>query len=269
MTVKKADGDSPRPARSGEDRDDRPSRARRDGEEDAVEIVDVTAADDAGVPLEAAESGADLEVLGHDAQQAHLAAAARVEALERELAEARGRASAAEERSAAAEARGHELREQLLRTAADLDNFRKRMERERVEERRQAAAGLIKNLLPATDNLRRALEQASRAAAESPALAAFTEGVRMIEQQLHDILGAAGLERVDASGAFDPSVHEALMQEPRPDIPHMAVLEVLEPGYRLGGRLLRPARVKVCWNPDAVPAPAVEADGTAGDGEST
>ena len=89
-------------------------------------------------------------------------------------------------------------------------------------------------------------------------MAGFLEGVRLIETQFFDILRAAGLEPVDSEGAFDPAVHEALMQEPSADAPHLSILEVFERGYLFGGRLLRPARVKVAHNPDWVAPPADE-----------
>ena len=145
--------------------------------------------------------------------------------------------------------RAGEAREQLIRTAADFDNFRKRTERDRVDERRQAASGLVRDLLPVLDALGRALESAGAAEANAE-LAGFVAGVRMIETQFKDALRQAGLERVDTAGTFDPLYHEALMQEPCDDKPHLSILQVFEEGYRLGGRLLRPARVKVAHNPD-------------------
>lgn len=146
-------------------------------------------------------------------------------------------------------ARANELREQLMRTAADFDNFRKRTERDRIEERKQAAAGLVRNLLPVLDAVGRALQSAQQGH-EKTDLQGFIDGVHMIEAQLFEVLKAAGLERVDTAGGFDPVVHEALMQQPTDEHPHMAIIDVFEPGYRLGGKLLRPARVKVAHNPD-------------------
>lgn len=147
-------------------------------------------------------------------------------------------------------ARANELREQLMRTAADFDNFRKRTERDRIEERKQAAAGLVRNLLPVLDAVGRALQSAQQGH-EKTDLQGFIDGVHMIEAQLFEVLKAAGLERVDTTGGFDPVVHEALMQQPSEEHPHLAIIDVFEPGYRLGGKLLRPARVKVAHNPDA------------------
>ena len=98
--------------------------------------------------------------------------------------------------------------------------------------------------------------QGDKAAADDQVLAGFVEGVRLIETQFFDILTAAGLEPVDAAGAFDPAVHEALMQEPSEEAPHLSILEVFERGYLFGGRLLRPARVKVAHNPGGPAQPA-------------
>lgn len=164
-------------------------------------------------------------------------------------------------------ARTAELKDALMRTAADFDNFRKRMERDRVEERKQAAAGLVKNLLPVLDAVGRALGSAS-AAPSSPELAGFIEGIRMVESQLLETLRQAGLEPVPTDGTFDPVHHEALMQEANESVPHMTILSVFEPGYRLGGRLLRPARVKVAYNPGGVAEGAARGSSGEGNGEA-
>ncbi len=203
--------------------------------EDDIEILGVSAADEAGVPLE------EADVAGPAGADAGLAARLRAE-----------------------QQQASQLREQLLRTAADFENYRKRMERDRVEERKQAAAGLVRNLVPVLDSFRRALAQAAEPTTSDTALRSFVEGVKLIHSQLLDILGSAGLEPVDTSGAFDPAVHEALMQEPSTTARHLDVLEVLEPGYRFGGRLLRPARVKVAFNPGSGGGTN---DGASGDGD--
>ncbi len=150
-----------------------------------------------------------------------------------------------------------EVREQLIRTAADFENFRKRTDRDRLDERKQAASGLVRDLLPVLDGLGRALSSAGDTEANRE-LGTFVAGVRMIEAQLRESLKQAGLERVDTSGIFDPMYHEALMQEPCEDKPHLSVLQVFEEGYRFGGRLLRPARVKVAHNPGGVSQPDEE-----------
>jgi molecular chaperone GrpE len=213
--------------RPGAASDDRPPA---DGED--IEILEVSAADEAGVPLEAPSS---------------TGASADAERLRAQVGE---------------------LREQLLRTAADFDNFRKRTERDRIEERKQAAAGVVRGLLPVLDSFSRALSQAD-ALKDTPALAGFVDGVKLIESQLFDILKAAGLEAIETEGRFDPIHHEALMQEPSPTVPHLSILEVYEPGYRLGGRLLRPARVKVAYNPESEAGPQDASDDSKAEAEGT
>ena len=173
----------------------------------------------------------------------------------------------AEARASAAEKRADDLREQVLRSAADFDNLRKRLERERVEERKHAATSLVRQLLPVADSLHRALEQAQSAKEEAPGFSAFVDGLCLIESQFFDILKASGLQVIEAKGqAFDPALHEALLQEAS-NAEHMTVLDVLETGYLFNGRLLRPARVKVAFNPegrDAESAKDVERGGSDG-----
>lgn len=218
---------------------------RGDDADEDIEILEVAAADEAGVRLPDREPAGRLD---DDDMEIDL----DVDALEAAASSGASPGSpGAGAGAAAARAEAAELREQLLRTAADFDNYRKRVERDRVEERKQATAGLVRSLLPVLDSLRRALSQARVETGEEASAKGFLEGFRLIETQLFDILKSAGLEAVDASGLFDPTFHEALMQESTPDAPHMSVLEVFEPGYRLGGRLLRPARVKVANNPSA------------------
>ena len=219
----------------GPDGDDGGDDGGDDSEE--IEILDYEAADEAGVrlgkakPPQPEEPEIDVDTDDFDVSTASSSRAASSADLD------------------AARAHAQELREQLLRTAADFENFRKRIERDRVEERKQATSGLLRNLLPVLDTLHRAIGQAGTS--DDAAVKAFADGMRLVESQLFDTLKAAGLEPVDTSGTFDPTVHEALMQETTTDAPHMSVLEVFEPGYRLGGRLLRPARVKVANNPAA------------------
>jgi molecular chaperone GrpE len=144
-----------------------------------------------------------------------------------------------EERLAAAEARAQEHLKDLQRVAADFDNFRKRAARERHETVAFAHERLVKELLPVLDDLERALE-----AVQHHEEAKLEEGVRLVHRQLADVLQRAGLDEIATEGEFDPHVHEALLSQPS-DADEGSVIEVLQKGYRLGDRVLRPARVVV------------------------
>ena len=147
--------------------------------------------------------------------------------------------AALEERLAAAEARAQEHLADLQRVAADFDNYKKRAVRERDQLVARAAERLVKELLPVLDDLERALE-----AANEHEEAKLEEGVRLVHRALADALAKEGLTEIEADGAFDPHVHEALLSQPS-DAEEGAVIQVLQKGYRLGDRVLRPARVVV------------------------
>jgi molecular chaperone GrpE len=134
-----------------------------------------------------------------------------------------------------------------LRTAADLDNFRKRTARERSESLRFANASLLDELLPVIDNFEWGLQAAS-----SDAGSPIYQGMAMVQKQLQDFLTSQGVETIDATGQeFDPNLHEAVSQEPHDDIPENRVICQTRKGYRLHGRLLRPASVTVSRGPAA------------------
>ncbi|HEY9466433.1 MAG TPA: nucleotide exchange factor GrpE [Vicinamibacterales bacterium] len=131
------------------------------------------------------------------------------------------------------------LQDRLLRTAADFDNYRKRMDRERRDLAEQTAAEAIKDLLPIIDNLERALQ----AAAEDDPL---RKGVELIHKQMLEMLRKRGVTPIEALGAdFDPNVHEAVTHEESDQHREGEVMEELQRGYKVGERLLRPAMVKV------------------------
>ena len=125
------------------------------------------------------------------------------------------------------------------RTAADFDNFRKRATREREEYVTLANERLVKELLPILDDLERAL-----VAATEHEEAMLEEGVRLVHKSLESLLARQGLAEIDASGMFDPHVHEALLSQPS-DAAEGSVIDVVQKGYTLGGRVVRPARVVV------------------------
>jgi len=127
-----------------------------------------------------------------------------------------------------------------LRLAADFDNYRKRVAREQVEWTSRANERLLNELLPVLDDLERALE----AAAEHEE-AKLEEGVRLVHRSLLGLVERHGLSEIETEGAFDPHVHEALLAQPGEGAEEGSVLQVLQKGYRLGDKVLRPARVIV------------------------
>ena len=138
-----------------------------------------------------------------------------------------------------------EWRERAIRAAADLENFRKRMEREKGEARRYANQSLLEELLPVLDNFHMGLEAAS---ADSESM--IFKGMEMVKKQLDDFLAGQGVEEIPAEEKiFDPAVHEAVTQEDCEDSPEGIVLRVIRRGYRMGDRLLRPANVVVSRAP--------------------
>jgi molecular chaperone GrpE len=140
------------------------------------------------------------------------------------------------------------LKDRLLRALAEMENLRRRTEREVVDARTYGIASFARDVLTVADNMRRALDavgQGPRASAD-PATTAFLEGVELTERELQKILEKHGVTRLDPAGQkFDPNMHQAMYEVPDPSIPAGTVVEVVQPGYRLGERVLRPAMVAV------------------------
>jgi molecular chaperone GrpE len=133
------------------------------------------------------------------------------------------------------------LQDRLLRTAAEFDNYRKRMDRERRELSEYAAADVLKDLLPILDNFERALQ-----APAPPEADAFRKGIELIHRQMLDVLLKRGVKPIEALGAdFDPNFHQAVIHEPSAAHRDGEVMAELQRGYLIGDRLLRPAMVKV------------------------
>jgi molecular chaperone GrpE len=130
--------------------------------------------------------------------------------------------------------------DRLLRLAADFENYKKRAARERDEYVTLANERLLKELLPILDDLERALN-----AAEEHEEAQLEEGVRLVHRSLASLLARNGVEEIATDGKFDPHVHEALLAQPAEDREHGDVLDVIQKGYKLGDRVVRPARVIV------------------------
>ena len=131
------------------------------------------------------------------------------------------------------------LQDRLLRSAAEFDNYRKRVDRERRDLAEYTAADVMKELLPVVDNLERALA----AAGEGDPL---RKGVELILKQMQDLLRKRGVKPIEALGAdFDPNFHQAVIHEASSEHREGEVIEELQRGYLLGDKLLRPAMVKV------------------------
>jgi molecular chaperone GrpE len=132
-----------------------------------------------------------------------------------------------------------EIDDRLLRLAADFDNYKKRAARERAEYVALANERLVKELLPILDDLERALN-----AAEEHEEAQLEEGVRLVHRSLAQLLTREGVKEIDTEGQFDPHVHEALLSQPS-EAEEGSVIDVIQKGYKLGDRVIRPARVIV------------------------
>jgi molecular chaperone GrpE len=136
-------------------------------------------------------------------------------------------------------AENQQLKDRYLRTLADFENFRKRNEREKADFFRHALGAILKDILPVLDNFDRALEHAEEGDE-------FHKGVLLIYKQLYDMLQKHGLKPIDETGVhFDPNIHEAVIREEDDSVPSHSVTAVLQKGYFLHDRLLRPALVKV------------------------
>lgn len=142
-------------------------------------------------------------------------------------------------------AKADEHWERLLRVSADLDNYKKRAAREKLESIKFANEKLIEKLIPILDNFEMALA-AAKASPATQGVESLIEGVSMIQQRLKTTLTEFGLEEVDASGqVFDPNFHEAVSQMQSAEVPEGHVLQQMRKGYKLKERLLRPASVVV------------------------
>jgi molecular chaperone GrpE len=130
--------------------------------------------------------------------------------------------------------------DRLLRLAADFENYKKRAARERQEYIALANERLLKELLPILDDLERALN-----AAEQHEEAQLEEGVRLVHRSLASLLERQGVHEIATDGKFDPHVHEALLAQPAEDKEQGDVVDVIQKGYTIGGRVVRPARVIV------------------------
>jgi len=141
-----------------------------------------------------------------------------------------------------------ELKDRALRALADVENMRRRSEREAADARTYAVTGFARDLLTVVDNFARAMESLpadTRAAVEGP-LKAFIEGVELTGRELQAVLGRHGVKKLEPQGEkFDPNFHQAMFEAPDEALPAGTVTQVVQSGWKIGERVLRPALVGV------------------------
>ena len=157
-----------------------------------------------------------------------------------------------------------ELKDRLLRTLAEMENLRKRTEREVADSRLYGVSSFARDVVAVADNMRRALEAVSpelRASAE-PGVKALIDGLELTERELLKALEKNGVRQFTPLGEkFDPNVHQAMFEVPDPSVPAGSIVQVMQPGYMIGERVLRPALVGVSkGGPKAAPNSASSND---------
>jgi molecular chaperone GrpE len=140
-----------------------------------------------------------------------------------------------------------ELKDRILRTHAEMDNMRKRLEKEKSDASKYAISKFARDIVGIGDVFQRAIDSAPAADAEmAPGLKSFIDGVSMTERELINVLERHGIKRIDPKGQlFNPHHHQAVMEQPNPDVPSGTVTQVFQPGYMIEDRILRPAMVVV------------------------
>ena len=141
-----------------------------------------------------------------------------------------------------------EMKNRLLRALADMENLRKRTEREVADARQYGIANFARDILSVADNFRRALESVGPELrnSEEPSVTALIEGVELTERDLQKALEKNNIRKIEPMGEkFDPNLHQAMYEIPDPSVPSGTVVQVVQPGYVIGERILRPAMVAV------------------------
>lgn len=164
-----------------------------------------------------------------------------------ELKQAGDEGIAADSRVVELDAQIADLTDRLLRAHAEMDNIRKRAERDKAETAKYAISKFAADIAVLSDNFQRAIEAVPAGAAEQdPALKALLDGVNMMEREFLNVLARYGVKRVDPKGKpFNPHLHQAVMEQQDPDVPTGTVVQVFQPGYTIEDRVLRPAMVVV------------------------
>lgn len=160
-----------------------------------------------------------------------------------------------------------ELRDRLLRAHAEMDNIRKRAERDKEETAKYAITRFARDVVTVADNFERAVQSVPAGAAEQdPALKSLVEGVTMTEREFLNVLERYGVKRINPKGeTFNPHQHQAMMEVQNVDVPVGTILEVFQPGYVIEDRVLRPAMVVVAKGGQK---PARSDNDTAGDSDT-
>jgi molecular chaperone GrpE len=154
--------------------------------------------------------------------------------------------------------------ERMLRLQADFENFRKRALRERQEAVQYGSQNLVKDLLSVVDNLERAIDHARQS--EGGDLQSLLQGVELVQRELLGVLSKHHVSEIDARGRlFNPALHEAMAQISNDDVKPNTIVDVLQKGYQLHDRLIRPARVVVAREPEAETEAGDEAEGEVAD----
>lgn len=168
-----------------------------------------------------------------------------------------GQSAGAEARVAELEAQVADLTDRLLRAHAEIDNIRKRAERERLDTAKYAITKFAGDIVVLADNFQRAIAVVpERAIEQDTTLKGLVEGVQMMEREFLNVLERHGIKRIDPQGQpFNPHLHDAVMEQQNADVPNGTVVQVFQPGYTIEDRVLRPAMVVVSrGGPKAAPA---------------
>ena len=236
----------------------RPDAGEAIDPESMTEEEMVEAAKRAGEQAAAEELAAERDAQADEARDLRL----QVAKLEEDLEAARAEAQAASDR--------------MLRLQADWDNFRRRTAEERLAEKARAAEGLVSNLLPVVDDLERAVGHASQAAEGDEVASQLASGVDAVLQKLVGVLAREGAEVIDPAGEpFEPLDHQAVGRVEDVEAYEETVRDVYQRGWRMGGKVIRPAMVTVTFGGPKRPAPEPEpereaaGEAAAGDGDGS
>jgi len=223
-----------------QERSEQEARSKHPVAEERPQAPDAPAPGDAGAPSEPAEDGTAGKASDDRSAASEDAPAAQTQDVDEQA--LRGDV----DELVAAAAQRDEYLALAQRTQADFENYRKRVAKESAAAQQRGVVKLAKELLPALDNLDRALEEAAGAPERDGNDDPLLEGVRLVRSELHAALARVGIESFSPNGApFDPAEHEAMAQQPVAGAQSGTVVEVFQPGYRLGASIIRPARVLV------------------------